>query len=482
MGHIAGQERVQVELFAHSLDELIDPASMARVIDAWVAQLDLRALSFVRACPAATGRPGYDPGDMLRLYMYGYLAQVRSSRRLERECARNVELMWLLGRLKPDFKTIAQFRRSNADALVAVCAAFVQFARSQQLIDGELVAIDGSRIRAVASKKALVSVVRAQKQEAALSQQIQHYLAQLEAADAQEQAQQQALPQASALAVDQAIEQLQRKRAKVQQDIARLRDAGKTYEVRSEPEARTFKTEQSTATVGYNLQSAVDAQHHLIVHHEVCQDLDVEHLLGMARAAQYALKQKRLTVTADKGYFSAEQLAQCEQHGITPYVAMQHYVNSHGQGTLYEKSAFAYDPASDTFSCPAGQTMKRFKRKIPQRRINYRPAKPGACATCAQKPQCTQGQFRIVSRHFDEDSIQRCAQRMRDHPHMVQLRSSVVEHPFGTIKTQILGNARLLMRGLRGAKAELSLAVLAYNFKRVSNILGNRQMHQVLAR
>ena len=314
MAHRSGEARQQTTLFPVMLDELVGDDAIARVIDAWVGSLDLKALGFSRTQTASTGRPPYEPADLLKLYVYGYLNGVRSSRRLERECSRNVELMWMLGRLAPDHKTIANFRRSESAALVESAAAFVQFARAQGLIAGETVAIDGTKLRAVASRKAVVGQRELAAQAEALRERMRGYLSGLDEFDSQE-----APASTRGQAVQEALKQLQLQQANVEQQAQALRDAGTSTVVSNEPSARAMKS--LNGAPGYNLQTAVDTASHLIVHHAVVSDTsDRSQLEPMAKATAPTLANQALNVLADKGYSNGEQLETLQAEGLTVWL------------------------------------------------------------------------------------------------------------------------------------------------------------------
>ncbi len=472
MAHRRGESRDQVTLFPVLLDELVEADALVRVIDAWVASLNLSALGFAKSQAAAMGRPPYDPGDLLKLYLWGYLSSVRSSRALERECHRNVECMWLLGRLAPDHKTIADFRREHPHALVAVCAAFVQFARREQLIAGAVVALDGSKIRAVASRKALGTLADLERERQQLDAHIQHYLKQLDSTDAED-----ATHTPVSGKVTQTLHRLRQRQAAVQQEVERLSHSESVLSVLTEPDARAMKSLHGAP--GYNLQSAVDSESHLIVHHEVCNDAtDLRQLAPMAQGCAHVLA-SRPVIVADAGYASGAQLQALQEMDIVGYVAEARAVNNQGDGRLYDRTAFRYDPATDTYTCPADRLLTRKQISRKDHQMIYA-ARAQDCGACEHKPRCTLAPQRLVSRHLNEAALQANARRLADAPHLMALRRQTVEHPFGTIKHQILGNARLLVRGFGGAKAELSLAVMAYNFKRVFNMKGGAWMQQAM--
>lgn len=469
MGHRSGESRQQAALFPLMLDDLVGSNALVRVIDAWIATLDAKKLGFAKAQPQVRGAPAYDPADLLKLYIWGYLSSIRSSRALERECHRNVECMWLLGRMAPDHKTIAEFRRQNAQPLVAVSAAFVQFARAQKLIAGATVAIDGTKLRAVASYKA----IRGKRELAALAQrnaeEIAAYLRLLDDQDGRD-------PDSTCRPDDvrKALAQLQAKGREIQQEVEQLAQSGRASKVDTELEARPMRSLHGAP--GYNLQTAVEAHSHLIVHHELTTDAnDQRQLQPMAEAASQVL-QTPCTAVADAGYANGEQIAALQGKGITSYVAVNRGVNTHG---LLDRSVFTYDREADQYTCPAGATLTRQKISTHTQAVIYT-AKATDCGGCAMKPACTQAAKRAVTRHLHEDALQANAQRMQHRPEMMRLRRQTVEHPFASLKHQILGNARLLMRGLRGASAECSLAVLAYNLKRVVNMKGAAWIHQAL--
>jgi transposase len=438
MAYIRGEAREQATMFPVTLDELIPADHMCRVMEAFVSRLNMAKLGFVRAEPAETGRPGYDPRDLLKLYLYGYLQQVRSSRRLEAECQRNVEVMWLLGRLQPDYKSIAEFRRMHSQAVTEAGTELVRFARSVGLVRGETVAVDGSKFRAVSSAKSV------REREA-----VKRYLEQLDAADEQDE-----------LVIDPNA---------VQAALEKLKN-------HPEPEAR-FLHGQGPA---YNVQTAVDAEYALIVAHKVSDQAgDNSLLLPMAEAAKQALGDpESLHVVADAGYSNGQQAEACEAKGIVPHVPVTRSVNNQGDGTLFDRSQFHYDEKTDTFRCPANQTLTRKQLSRKDRAVYYA-AQPEVCSVCALKLQCTNRPQRLVSRHLHEAAFQRMQERAT--PEMMRLRRSTVEHPFASLKYRIFGHPRFLLRGLAGAHTEISLAAMVYNLKRMLNVLGGTHLRAALA-
>lgn len=470
MGYIQGEVRGQGSLFPPSLEELVPEDHLVRVIEAYVARLDLQQLGFSKALPNKTGRPPYAPSDLLKLYLYGYFQRIRSSRRLEAECRRNIEVMWLLGRLSPDFKTIADFRKDNGAAFQATCRAFVQFCRQVGLISGQLVAIDGSKFQAVASQRKHLSLAKLKRQQARLEAQIARYLAELDEADRSE-----ATEVVDRSAVKAALQQLENRHADNLTTQALMQ--GLEQFVVGEDEARLMRTHQG-AKVAYNVQSAVDGEHGLILHHALTQDgNDSQQLEPMAKAAQAVLEQAQLTVTADAGYSNGEQFQACDDAGITAYVPVNRGINNQGDDTpLFERDAFTYDAANDQYLCPAGKWLA-LKQVNGLQRIY---AVQGDCSSCPLKPQCTQAKRRHVTRHAHEAAFARMQQRMQAQPEMMVRRRSIVEHPFGNLKQWILGNGRFLLRQLQGARTEMALAVNAYNLKRAINVLGARRLIELM--
>jgi transposase len=465
MGYVQGQSRDQGSLFPMSLDELIGPEHVCRVIAAFVARLDLKTLGFARASTKATGRPPYDPADLLMLYLYGYLNRVRSSRRLERECQRNIELMWLLHRLTPDHKTIAEFRRCNAQPLRQAGAEFVRFCAEVGLIRGEWVAVDGTKFQAVASGKAILDAAQRGELQARLEQRIAQYLQELETAD-----QQQGEAQVDAQALRQALARLQQQ----QSDLAQA-NSHKRLHVSTEPEAVVLKGKGP----GYNVQTAVDAEHALIVAHEInAQAGDNGCLQRMGEAAQQALGGAELKLVADAGYANGEQAQALEDKGVQVHVPVKRSVNNHGDGELFDRACFTYDAQADVYVCPADKLLLRKQINRKDKVVVYA-AQPSDCGACPMKERCTASSRRMVSRHLYEQALERIHQRAT--PAAMTLRRCTVEHPFAALKFHIFEQPRFLMRGLAGAGTEIALATLVYNVKRALAVLGGHQMLQKLA-
>jgi transposase len=441
LSYIQGESRQQQSLFPPTLDDFVPADHVCRVIEAFVDKLDMGGLGFQRAEPADTGRPGYDPRDLLKLYLYGYLHQVRSSRRLEAECRRNVEVMWLLGRLSPDYKSIAEFRRMHSEAVTKAGAELVRMARQVGLVRGEWVAIDGSKFRAVSSAGAVG------EREA-----VRRYLDQMNGADEQDEVT--IDPSAVAAAIE-----------KLNSD--------------PEPEARFMRMSSGHAPA-YNVQTAVDAAYGIIVAHEVTTEAtDNRSLLPMAEAAKRALDNpEMLNVVADAGYSNGEQAERCEEQGIVPHAPANRSINNQGDGTLFDRSLFIYDEKTDTFRCPANQTLTR-KRVMKHKKTVQYAASAADCSQCPLKPQCTTAERRLLKRHLHDAALQRMNARAT--AQAMRLRRCTVERPFALLKYVIFGHPRFLLRGLCGAQAEVSLATMAYNLKTMMSVLGVTKLKQELA-
>ena len=473
MRYITGESITQNSLFPMSLDELIPADHVVRVIAAYVDQLKLDALGFAKATTKSTGRPSYDPADLLKLYLYGYFHRIRSSRRLEVECQRNVEVMWLLGRLTPDFKTIAEFRRLNRCAFMATCRAFVQFCRRAQLMTGALIAIDGSKFQAASSQRQHVTPAKLVKQQAALEKQIATYLNALDQRDKAEQP-----ATINAAAVRAALDTLKHDHANNQALQKHLHDHDLKQLIKTEPDARLMRTAKGMQ-VSYNVQTAVDAEYGLIVHHAVTQDgNDHQQLLPVACATKAVLEQDALTVVADAGYSNGEHFSACEEVNIDAYVPPNRAINNQGDQPQLDRTAFTYDASTDQFVCPNQKLLDR--KQMNKGNIIYA-AREDDCRHCSLKAECTDASRRYVSVHAHEGAFERMNERLQQRPEMMRLRAATVEHPYGNLKQWIFGNGRFLLWGMAGAEIEMALGCMAYNLKRAINILGVAKMMELLS-
>lgn len=460
--HRRGIPREQTSLLPPRVEDYVTGDHPVRVIDAFVDSLSMIELSFEHAMPAATGRPPYDPADLLKLFIYGYLNRIRATRRLEAEAGRNLELMWLIGQLQPDFKTLANFRRGNHQAIARTCRAFTDFCRTQGLFAAELVAIDGSKFQAVASRKKVWTPQRLAKAQARADERIAQYLQELEQSESEQSA-----SRASPEQVQTALAELKAARAKLQAPAQGLAQSGGQQWVQGEHEAKLMRTAHGGHSVAYNAQIAVDSQHKLIVAHAITnQGNDHQQFYPMAKAAKEALQVDHLTAVADTGYTHGEQAAQCEAEHITPVVPMQTPVHTHGK--FFPKGQFTYDSQTDTYRCPAGALLRRIKTDQRQQIYLYGTR---ACESCMLRPQCTKAPRRTINRDFHAAHAEAAALRAAQHPETMLARQCLAEHPFGNLKWQ-MGVPRFLLRAIEGARIEMDLTVMAYNLKRVSAILG----------
>jgi len=477
MDYIEGSHRDQTVLFPESLDEYIAGENPVRVIDAFVESLNLEALGFRHALLNETGRPPYHPGVLLKLYVYGYLNRIRSSRMLEREAQRNVEVMWLTGKLTPDFKTIANFRRHNRKAIQEVCRGFTTFCRDLDLFSRDLVAIDGSKFKAVNSRQRNFTDRKLQQAVKDIDQKIEAYLTRLDANDEQE-------PKERKLSTEQLKEKIKLLKERMKKHkglLQRMEESGQSQISLTDPDSRSMPIGGGRITdVGYNVQVAVDPRHKLIVDHQVTQAVTERGLLSkMALRAKEALGADRLEVLTDMGYYDGQQVKTCLEANITPYIPKPNTSANTPLG-LYGKEDFRYDPENDCYGCPAGEQLT-FRFQSTEQGRERRTYATSACAHCALKPQCTRSsQGRRITRWAYEDVLEDMQRRVRANRQKMKLRKQLVEHPFGTIK-RAWNQGYFLTRRLENVRTEMSLTILAYNLKRVIKILGVPRMIEALA-
>jgi transposase len=464
---VEGEDREQVTLLPECLDDYIEAENPVRVIEVFVDELDLGELGFVGVEPVATGRPSYHPAVLLKIYIYGYLNRIQSSRRLEREAQRNVELMWLTGRLRPDFKTIANFRKDNGRAIRKVCRQFVVLCQKLDLFAQAVVAIDGSKFKAVNNRDRNFTKAKVKRRLEQIEESIARYLSQLDTADRHEGA----VAEAKAGRLKDKIAILKQQMQGLKAMELRLRDAPDQQVSLADPDARSMATSgRGTGIVGYNVQTAVDAKNHLIVAHEVTNvGNERGQLAMMAGQARAATGITELTVVADRGYFSGDEILACDQAGITPFVPKPLNSNSKAEGR-FGKPDFIYIASDDEYRCPAGQrSIKRFTTVEAGMTLDIYWS--SACPRCPIKAQCTTGPERRVRRWEHEAVIDAMQERLDRDPEKMRVRRQTVEHPFGTIKFW-MGATHFLMRTLERVRTEMSLHVLAYNLKRVMQLLG----------
>lgn len=469
MGFLEGTDRREVSLLPPSIDDYVAPEALVRVVDAFVESLALSELGFERTVAAATGRPGFRPGDMLRLYIWGYLNQVRSSRMLERVCTRDLEALWLMRRLTPDYRTIAAFRHDNPEAIVRTSAAFVQFCREHGLVGGRMVALDGTKMRAVASAKNIAGAERLARDIAHTEREIAYYLDRLDVMD--EQVAQGFGDQTSHReAFADAITSLQRRKDRLAKRQVELAKRDETVLVFGEPEAKPMGYAHAPKVPAYNLQSVVDVESGLIIHHDVCNDANDSHLLHpMSAAAKDVLEADELHVLTDGGYSNAAEVSRCEEDAIVVSAPIKRgAMNSEH----FRPTQFVYDEDSDTIRCPGGHDLHPSGKHTRNRAIRYRTS---GCKTCSLKPRCTPGAQRTIHRLVDQGALDRMEARIYADPSLMRIRRCTVEHPFGTIK-RMSGGGRFLTRGLRKVKAEAALSVLAFNILHAVNTFGAEQL------
>ena len=480
MRHIQGGDRAQSLLLPASVEDYVGEDNPVRAIEAFVDGFDLAKAGFVRATAKDTGRPGYHPGDLLKLYLYGYLNRVRSSRRLEAECHRNLEVIWLLRGLRPDFKTIADFRRENAPAFKVAFRRFVYLCRQLDLFGRELLAIDGTRLKAGNSQERNFTREKLKTMLRHADERLAGYLADLAKADGQEGNLTQGNPPTRNLA--EKIATLQKRRGEYVAIAARLERTGETQVSLTDPDSRAMATYPKVG-VGYNAQVAVDAKHKLIVEQEVTNlGSDLGQLAPTAIPAKEALGVETIQATADRGYYQGEDIAACAAAGITAFVPKPLGRGAAASKGLFAKEACGYDSQADTHRCPNGETLLPRTHWVKDGHRVVVCYDGAACRRCPIKAQCTSAnRWRQIARWEGEAVLDAMAARLAANPQMTRQRRNTVEHPFGTIK-HAMNQGHFLMKGLRQVRAEFSLSALAYNLLRVINLVGVKALVEALRR
>jgi len=465
---VEGTDREQSTLFPECLEDWIDENNPVQVIDVFVDELDLSELGFDGVAPEATGRPSYHPSVLLKLYIYGYLNRVHSSRRLEREAGRNVEVMWLTGRLDPDHKTIADFRKDNGRAIRQVCARFVALCRTLGLLTEASVAIDGSKFKAVNNRDKNFTRAKMERRMAQIEDSVARYLQQLDTADRQEPSE----------GLKTKTSHLKEKITKLKEQMRRLHAlkaqmlAMPDQQISlTDPDARSMATSgRGSGVVGYNVQVAVEAEHHLIITHEVSNEgSDRSQLSPVAKEAKAILEVENLDAVADRGYFNSEEILACEEAGITVTLPKPMTSNAKAEGR-FGKQDFRYVAEQDVYICPAGERLAYSFTTEDKGLVLHRYATK-ACQNCAIKNACTTAKQRLISRWEHEHVLEAVQRRLDEHPEKMRQRRETVEHPFGTIKAW-MGATHFLMKTLPKVATEMALHVLAYNMTRVMNIMG----------
>ena len=461
---VEGTDRGQSTLFPECLEDWIDENNPVRVIDVFVDELNLGELGFDGVAPEVTGRPSYHPSVLLKLYIYGYLNRVQSSRRLEREAGRNIEVMWLTGRLVPDHKTIADFRKDNGGAIRKVCARFIMLCRRLDLFAEVSVVIDGSKFKAVNNRDKNFTRAKMERRLGQIEESVARYLHQLDSADRQEPSEARETKTTP-----------KEKMAKLKEEMQRLRGlkgrmlAAPDQQISlTDPDSRSMATSgRGSGVVGYNVQVAVDTKHHLIITHEVTNvGSDRAQLAHMAKETKAALERTNLDVIADRGYFSSEEILECDEAGITVTLPKPMISNSKHFG----KQDFRYVAEQDVYVCPAGEKLA-YSFTTEEHGLILRRYLTNVCQSCAIKHRCTTAKERRITRWEHEHILEAVQRRLDEHPEKMRQRRETVEHPFGTIKTR-MGATHFLMKTLPRVASEMALHVLAYNLTRVMNIMG----------
>ena len=469
---VEGIDRGQTTLFPECLDDWIDGDNPVRAIDAFVDKLDLSGLGFDGVAPEATGRPSYHPSVLLKLYIYGYLVRVQSSRRLEREAGRNVEVMWLTSRLTPDHKTIADFRKDSGPAIKQVCVQFIELCRLMGLLTTASVAIDGSKFKAVNTRDKNFTRGKVERRRAQLEKSVARYLAQLDTADLQEPSEE----------LTAKTTHLKEKLVKLESEMQRLAAMEKLMLASpdqqislTDPDSRSMATSgRGSGMVGYNVQVAVDTKHHLIVTHEVTNDgSDRAQLAKIACQAKEALGVDELEAVADRGYFNSDEILACDKAGITVTLPKPMTSNAKAEGR-FGKEDFRYLAEEDVYVCPAGHRLS-YHCTNEENGLVLRRYWTNACQSCAIKHCCTTGKERRITRWEHEHVLEAVQKRLDKNPQAMRQRRETAEHPFGTLKMR-MGTTHFLMKRLPKVATEMALHVLAYNLTRVMNIMGIRPL------
>jgi transposase len=467
MSYQRGIDRSQVQLFPPCIEDYVPANSAVRFIDAFVEGRDFGRLGFTHAQPAETGRPPYHPADLLKLYLYGYFNRIRSSRRLEKEAGRNVELMWLLRNLRPDFKTIADFRRDNLQPFKKLFKDFNLLCRKMGLFAAELVAIDGSKFKALNNSRKHYTEEELKELVGKIEARIDNYLKEL---DSQDEQSPQSAPY-SATELQSKIKELRESADQYETWLKEMGEKGESEKSLTDQDSRKLKGMRGHL-IGYNVQIAVDAKHDLIAVDEVVQDAnDLKQLAPMALAAKEELGVEHLDVVADSGYHHADHLEECEQANIRTIVPDQNRTGGKSRGgkEVFSKEIFIYDKQNDTYTCPAQQTLPHMGSRDHRGRQLWEYYNRAACAECPLRPQCTISDFRKIARLANEEVVERAARRAEANRHLIQRRKEIVEHVFGTLRQWDHDN--FLMRGLTKVRAEFSISCLVYNLRRVLNLV-----------
>jgi transposase len=474
--HVNGTYRDQTVLFPNTIDQYIEKENPVRFIDAFIDSLNIEKLGFKHSIPCETGRPSYNPSDLLKLYVYGYLNLVRSSRKLERECHRNLEALWLMKKLSPDFKTIADFRKDNVDCIKPVFKEFVYLCKSLDLYGAQLVAIDGSKFKAVNSKSNNFNEKTVALRLKRTEEKIAEYLRLMDENDKADSGKAESL---KVNELKERIDKLEEKKQQYEQVQSQMKQTGQKEVSLVDPDSRLMRVDSQRLDVCYNVQTSVDAKKHLIVDYDVINNSTDHHqLVNDAKAAKKTLGVERLEATADKGFYVMKDLKDCEQEGVTVFMPIPATVNPHKRYGVPEPEfytdRFVYDSVRDVYVCPAGEELGFWKCIHKDSPDLGRVYKAACCAVCCFRSKCTRNRRgRIIFRGEFEDTVERLKSRLEtfEGKEKLRLRREMAEHPFGTMK-RAFNQGYLLLRGLRNVKGEVGFTMLAYNMRRAINILG----------
>jgi transposase len=474
--HITGNHRKQAVLFPDMLDDYIDKENPVRFIDAFVESLKMEKLGFKHSIPSDTGRPSYDPSDLLKLYVYGYLNQVRSSRKLERECHRNVEVMWLMKKLAPDHKTIADFRKDNVDCIKPVFKEFVYLCRNLNLYGAQLVAIDGTKFKAVNSKSNNLSEKTVALRLKQTEEKIAEYLKEMDQNDTTDSDEDESI---KVNGLNEKIDKLEEEKQRYEQVQNQMKATGQKEVSMVDPDSRLMRVDSQRLEVSYNIQTSVDAKRHLIVDYDVINNSTDHHQLARdAEAAKQMLNVDRLDVVSDKGFYVEKDVFDCENNGVTVFMPIPAALNPYKRVGVPEpefySDQFVYDAARDSYVCPEGNDMPFWKRSSRGKGFEGRLYRSACCAYCSVRTRCTRNKRgRYMFRGEFDGAVDRLRDRLEspEGKEKVRLRRMLAEHPFGTIK-RAFNQGYLLLKGLRKVKGEVGFTMLAYNMRRAINIFG----------
>jgi transposase len=475
MKFIQGQNRNQINLFPASLDQSIDPENEVRIIDLFVDSLSIKDYGF-RTDFIENGRPAYHPADLLKLFIYGYLNKVRSSRDLEKECRRNIEVMWLLKCLRPDHNTISNFRRDNPKAIKKVFRATTQIARHFNLIGGKLIAGDSTKLRAQNSKKNNYNQAKIERHIAYIDNKLEEYTRILSENDGDNKEQ-----------IEEEIRKQENRKEQYRNIEKQLKEAGEVQVSISDPESRQIVVRNNITEVSYNIQTTVDAKNNLPIDYKVTNQNDSKAMGNMVQRAKSILGKNDFTVLYDKGYHTGSELKAVQNLGIETIVAIPSVPStSQAPDSAYNYENFRYDYLTDTYICPQGEVMRTNGSWYSEytssgNKILFKQYKTQACRSCKARSLCTRSKnARLIQRSEFAEYYERNRRTLSDKEHLYKRRQAIVEHPFGTMKRQWGFSYILTKRGIKRASADVGLIFIAYNLRRIVNILTREELKRYL--